>query len=100
MEEAKVSYINDIPVKIAKYYDSYFVTFEYRDMVFDITAQMEQEELIDALKSLLKGKGIYYEIETNTNYFTKYIWNWVMYLESGTQYTNFIEPIKKWDLPF
>lgn len=77
MLEAKVSYINNIPVKIIKNYDNYFVTFEYKDMVFDISAQVEQEELIDALKSLFKWKGFYYEIEDKVDNFTKNIWDWL-----------------------
>ena len=49
------SLVNDIPIKIVKYYNDYFVLFQYQDLYFDIeTRNIEEEELIKVISSIVK----------------------------------------------
>lgn len=49
------SLVNNIPIKIVKYYNDYLVLFQYQDLYFDIeTRNIEEEELIGLIRSIVK----------------------------------------------
>lgn len=49
------SLVNNIPIKIVKYYNNYLVLFQYQDLYFDIeTRNIKEEELIGLISSIVK----------------------------------------------
>lgn len=49
------SLVNNIPIKIVKYYNNYLVLFQYQDLYFDIeTRNIKEEELIGLIRSIVK----------------------------------------------